>query len=86
MRSVYEERRAEAAEIVRTNGRAPARTCGWIYFGRAWKGIFPVSAAAELATRTGMGMRAAEYELAGEREPSARSIAALVSLCATKLE
>jgi hypothetical protein len=86
MRNPYETARAEQIEIVRTNGRGTARLCGWPNFGRAWKGIFPIGAAAELASRTHVAIRTAEYELAGEREPSSRSIAALVGLCATKYE
>lgn len=83
MRSVYEERRASAVEIERTLVQGTARLCSG-NFGKAWKGIFPHKSAEELAARTGMGVRAAAYELSGEREPSGASILALVNECVPK--
>lgn len=77
MRSTYEVRVAEQTEIQRTLVQGTARLCSPA-FGRAWKGVFPIKAAEELAARAGMSLRAAAYELSGEREPSARSIAALI--------
>jgi hypothetical protein len=81
MRSTYEARVAEQTEIQRTLVQGTARLCRG-NFGKAWKGIFAVKAAEELAARTGCSVRAAAYELSGEREPSAKSIAALVTLIA----
>lgn len=77
MRAVSTERIEQHREIERTLVQGTARLCSG-NFGKAWKGIFPVKAAEELAARAGCSVRAASYELAGEREPSARSIAALV--------
>lgn len=77
MRSNYEERVAEARKIQRTIVQGDARLCSSA-FGRAWKGVFPIKAAEELAARAECSVRAAAYELSGEREPSARSIAALI--------
>lgn len=50
-------------------------------FGKAWKGIFPIKAAEELAARTGSSVRAAAYQLSGECEPSAKSLLALIEAC-----
>lgn len=77
MRSVYERRVAEQTEIGRTILQGAAECCSG-QFGRAWKGMFPIKAAEELAVRAGMSVRAAAYQLSGEHEPSARAIAALV--------
>lgn len=82
MRTVYEERVAEARAIQRTVVQGNARLCSGENFGKAWKGIFPHKAAEELASRTGKAVRTAAYEISGEREPSAKSIAALIALCA----
>lgn len=80
MRSLCEVRLTEASELHRTIVQGTARLCSG-NFGRAWKGIFTVKAAEELAARSGQSVRAAAYELSGEREPSPRSIAALIGLC-----
>lgn len=77
MRAVSTERIAEHRENERTLVQGAARLCSG-KFGRAWKALFPIKAAEELAARVGCSVRAAAYELAGEREPSARSIAALI--------
>lgn len=69
----------EATEIERTLVQGTARLCSSA-FGRAWKGLFPFKAAEELASRVGCSVRAAAYEISGEREPSARSIAVFVDL------
>ena len=80
MRSVYEARVADQSEIHRNIVQGTARCCSGV-FGKAWKGIFPIKAAEELAARTGMSVRAAAYQLSGECEPSAAAIAALVVEC-----
>lgn len=84
MRTVYERELANAREIERTLVQGTARLCS-SNFGKAWKGIFKHKAAEELAAATGCSVRAAAYELSGEREPSARSLAALINEC-TKRE
>ena len=81
MRTVYEERVAEATAIQRTIVQGNARLCSGGNFGKAWKGIFPYKAAEELAARTGKAVRTAAYEISGEREPSAKSLAALIVAC-----
>jgi hypothetical protein len=78
MRSVFEERAAEAREIERAIVQGTARLCS-SPFGRACKGLWPIKTAEELAFRVGCSVRAAAYEISGEREPSGRSIAAVVA-------
>lgn len=78
MRSVYEERVAEARKIERTLMQGTARLCSPI-FGRVCRAIWPTKTAEELAARVGCAVRTASYEISGEREPSARSIAVIVS-------
>jgi hypothetical protein len=77
MRTVYEERVAEATAIQRTIVQGNARLCSSI-FGRVCKAIWPVKTAEQLAAAVGCSVRAAAYEISGEREPSARSIAVIV--------
>jgi hypothetical protein len=77
MRSVFEERVAEASAIQRTIVHGNARLCSSI-FGRVCKAIWPVKTAEQLAAAVGCSVRAAAYEISGEREPSARSIAVIV--------
>lgn len=79
MRAVFEERVAEARKIERTLVQGTARLCSG-NFGKAWKALFPHKAAEELASRVGCSVRAAAYEISGEREPSARSLVALMDL------
>ena len=80
MRTVYEREITNARKIECTLVQDTARLCR-SNFGAAWKGIFKHKAAEELAAATGCSIRAAAYELSGEREPSARSIAALINEC-----
>jgi hypothetical protein len=81
MRTVYEERHAEAVEIERTLVQGTARLCT-SYFQITCKAIQPHKTAEWLAASTKQSVRAASYELSGEREPSGRSISFLVSLIA----
>lgn len=83
MHGTLPKRVEEARSIERTLVQGTARLCSR-NFGRAWKGIFPVKAAEELAARAGCSVRAAAYELAGEREPSPKSIMALIGVCLEK--
>lgn len=80
MRSPYEANVAEATKIQRTLVQGDARLCR-NSFGTAWKSLHPYKAAEELAARIGCSVRAAAYEISGEREPSALSIEALVAAC-----
>jgi transcriptional regulator with XRE-family HTH domain len=79
MRTSYEAARADQIEIQRTLVQGDARLCSR-YFGMAWKGMFPHKTAEELASRAGCSVRAAAYELSGEREPSFDSIVATLQL------
>ena len=78
MRTNYEARAAEQTEIQRNIVQGTARLCS-SPFGRAWKGIFPVKSAEELAARTSVSVRNAAYQLSGEQEVSGRSLAALMA-------
>lgn len=80
MRNLYEARVAEQTEIQRAIVQGTARMCSE-NFGKAWKALHAIKAAEALAAATGMSVRAAAYELSGEREVSARSVAALIDLC-----
>ena len=44
-------------------------------FGRVCKAIWPTKTAEQLAAAVGCSVRAAAYEISGEREPSAKSLA-----------
>jgi hypothetical protein len=83
MGSVLQARVEEAREIERTLVHGSARLCTR-NFGIAWRAIFPIKAKEELAVRAGMSVRAASYELAGEREPSPQSLMALLGACLEK--
>lgn len=78
MRSVYEQRVAEARETERTIAQGNARLCS-PKFGIAWKALYPFKSAEELAARVGCSVRAAAYEISGERHPCAQSIQALIN-------
>lgn len=77
MRSVSEERIGEATKIERMIVHGDARLCSPI-FGKVCKAIWPFKTAEQLASRVGCAVRTAAYEISGEREPSARSIAVIV--------
>jgi hypothetical protein len=79
MRSVYEDRIAEASEIERTIVQGNARICSPI-FGKVCKVIWPVKTAEELAALVGCSVRAAAYEISGERHPSAQSLLVVMSM------
>lgn len=77
MRTVYEERVAEATQIERTLVQGTARLCS-ANFGKCCKALWPHKTAEELASRAKCGIRTAAYEISGEREASARSISAVI--------
>lgn len=83
MHSVYENRVSEAKQIERTLVQGNARLCSPI-FGKVCKAIWPVKTAEELASRVSCSVRAAAYELSGEREPSALSILAVMDAITPK--
>ena len=78
MRTVYEERIAEASEIERNLLQGNARICS-CPFAIVCKAIWPRKTAEELAAVTGCSVRTASYEIS-ENRPSAQSISAIVAL------
>lgn len=78
MRGTYEGSRVEQIQIQRTLVQGSARLCSSI-FGRFCKVLWPTKTAEQLAAAIGCSVRAAAYEISGEREPSARSISYMVS-------
>lgn len=81
MRSVYESRIAEATEIERAIVHGDARLCRPI-FGEVCKLIWPVKTAEGLAAEVGCSVRAAAYEVSGERHPSVQSYLVVISYLA----
>jgi hypothetical protein len=82
MRTALQDRVSEQREIQRSIVQGDARLCRG-NFGKAWKGLFPYKSAEELASRAGYkSVRTASYEISGERPPSAKAMAILMSLCA----
>ena len=73
MRSIYEERIAEARQIERNIVQKTARICSG-NFGKCWKALFPIKAAEELAARRKCSVRTAAYEISGEHRVSAESL------------
>lgn len=67
-----------ARKIERTLMQGTARLCS-SPFGRACKALWPLKTAESLAALTKQSVRAVGYELSGEREPSGRSVAAVVA-------
>jgi len=78
MRSTYEEKLALASKNARMIVQGDARLCSPI-FGKVCKVIWPTKTAEQLAALIGCSVRAAAYELSGEREPSAQSVLAVMS-------
>ena len=79
MHGTYEAKLREQREIERTLVQGTARLCSGI-FGKVCKAIQPYKTAEWLAAELGCSVRAAAYEISGEREPSARAIAVIVDL------
>lgn len=78
MHGVLPSRVAEARAIERTIMQGAARMCSRSQFGVAAKALWPNKTAETLAALAGCSIRAAAYEISGEREPSALSVAAMV--------
>jgi hypothetical protein len=77
-RRVDEQRNIERA-LVQGN----ARLCS-SPFGAVCKALWPLKTAENLASRTGLSVRAAAYEVSGERDPSAQSILAVMEAITPK--
>lgn len=78
MRTNYEERVAEQTQIQRTLVQGDARLCS-SSFGRHCKLVWPSKTAEHLALAVGCSVRAAAYELSGERPPSDKSMLVLIN-------
>lgn len=79
MRSAYEEKIAQAREIERTIVHGTARLCRRRKFGVVCKALWPIKTDEELATRAGCCVRTANYEISGQRAPSARALQAIIN-------
>src|SRR6185312_8976638 len=79
MRSVYEQRLAEATEIQRKLLQGDAILCSPA-FGRACKGVWPTKTAEMLASVAGCSVRAAAYQLSGDSDPSMECLYALFTV------
>lgn len=77
MHGVSNRQLADQRAIERTIVQGTARLCSPI-FGRVCKAIWPVKTAEKLAAAVGCSVRAAAYEISGEREPSARAISVII--------
>jgi len=78
MRSVYEAQSGEQTEIQRTLVQGDARLCS-SNFGRHCKVEWPTKTAEHLALAVGCSVRAAAYEISGERPPSDKSMLVLIN-------
>jgi hypothetical protein len=78
--NTYERLRGEQIEIQRSlsQGTATIRSAN---FGKAWRAIYPIKAAEQLASASGCSVRTAASQLSGEFDVSARSLAALIQVC-----
>lgn len=78
MQSSYEAQRAEQTKIQRTLVQGDARLCS-SNFGKHCKLEWPTKTAEQLALAVGCSVRAAAYEISGERPPSDKSMLALIN-------
>jgi hypothetical protein len=78
MHGTLQKRVEDARKIERTIMQGTARLCR-PPFGVACKALWPVKTAETLAALVGCSVRAAAYEISGEREPSALSILAVLT-------
>lgn len=77
MHGTLQRRIQEAREVERTIVQGTARICR-PNFGLVCKALWPLKTAEHLAALIGCSVRAAAYEISGEREPSARSLLAVM--------
>lgn len=83
MRTVYERELANASKIERAIVQGDARLCRPA-FGIVCKALWPAKTAEKLAALAGCGVRAAAYEISGERDPSAQSMLAVMDAITPK--
>lgn len=77
MTGVLVERVEDQRRIERAIVQGSARMCS-SNFGKVCKALWPLKTAEHLASIIGCSIRAAAYEISGEREPSALSILAVM--------
>jgi len=73
MHGVFAKRVQEARNVERAIVQGTARMCS-PNFGKVCKALWPLKTAENLASLVGCSVRAAAYEISGEREPSAFSL------------
>lgn len=78
MQSTYEARVGEQTKIQRTIVHGDAQLCT-SQFGKHCKVIWPTKTAEQLALAVGCSVRAAAYELSGERAPSDKSMLVVIN-------
>ncbi len=78
MQSTYEARSGEQTKIQRTIVQGDARLCT-SQFGKHCRVIWPSKTAEQLALAVGCSVRAAQYELSGERPPSDKSMLVVIN-------
>lgn len=83
MSGVLAKRVEEQRSIERAIVQGNAQMCSPL-FGKVCKAIWPLKTAENLASRTGLSVRAAAYEVSGERDPSAQSILAVLEAITPK--
>ena len=85
MHGVFTKRVEEARAVERAIVQGSARMCS-ANFGKVCKALWPLKTAEHLAAIIGCSVRAAAYEISGEREPSALSILAIMDSITPKRE
>ena len=78
MHGTYEKLVREQRQIERTLVQGDARLCRG-KFGVVCKALWPFKTAETLASIVSCSIRAAAYEISGEREPSAKSVQAVIN-------
>jgi hypothetical protein len=78
MQSTYERKISEARKIERTLVQGTARLCS-SRFGAHCRLEWPSKTAEYLAAEVGCSVRAAAYEISGERPPSDKSMLVLIN-------
>src|SRR5690349_8327739 len=85
MHGTLQRRVQEAREVERAIVQGTARLCS-PNFGKVCKALWPLKTAEHLAAIIGCSVRAAAYEISGDREPSAQSILAVLDAITPKRE
>ncbi len=83
MHGSLQRRVDDAREVERAIVQGSARLCSG-NFGKVCKALWPLKTAEHLAAIIGCSVRAAAYEISGEREPCAQSILAIIEAITPK--